>query len=124
MGWSTTRRDRACQSDKTDKSFLEKKFGPKYVLHGIAKTGKAVYAAMSMKDSPEDIFAVIMVYMWGDFGGDHNFAFKFVDETMGPSADECPSAILDLLTSTDDERAKAWRAACYRKAGCPMLTFC
>jgi hypothetical protein len=38
-----------------------------------------------------------------------NFTYKYVDETMGPAEDDCPKAILDLLTPTDSEYANDWR---------------
>jgi hypothetical protein len=40
------------------------------------------------------------------------FGYKDMDETMGPCAQDCPKAILDLLTPTGSPYAIAWRAAC------------
>lgn len=43
----------------------------------------------------------------------HNFAYKDMDETMGPYQYGCPKSILDLLPPTDNEYAIAWRNKCY-----------
>ena len=40
------------------------------------------------------------------------FAYKDMDETVGPYEAECPAAILDLLTPTDNALALAWRERC------------
>lgn len=40
------------------------------------------------------------------------FGYKDMEESMGPSERNCPEAILDLLTPTDHEFARRWRAAC------------
>lgn len=41
-----------------------------------------------------------------------NFAYKDMDETVGPCEDKCPAAILNLLSPTDHEWAIAWRERC------------
>ena len=43
----------------------------------------------------------------------YNFAYKDMDETMGPYKIDCPKGILDLLTPTENEYALEWRKACY-----------
>ena len=43
----------------------------------------------------------------------YNFAYKDMDETMGPYKYDCPKGILDLLGPTDNEYAKEWRRLCY-----------
>ncbi len=40
------------------------------------------------------------------------FAYKDMDEAAGPYEAECPAAILDLLTPTDNDFALAWRERC------------
>ena len=42
-----------------------------------------------------------------------NFAYKGMDESMGPYRYDCPKGILDLLTPTESEYANEWRKACY-----------
>ncbi len=40
------------------------------------------------------------------------FGYKDMTETMGPCEAECPEAILDLLTATENTFALEWRARC------------
>ena len=42
-----------------------------------------------------------------------NFAYKSMDETMGPNQCDCPKGILNLLTPTESEWANEWRKKCY-----------
>jgi hypothetical protein len=44
------------------------------------------------------------------------FGYKDMEESMGPYSFDCPAAILDLLTATDNENALAWRAKCHEAA--------
>lgn len=44
------------------------------------------------------------------------FGYKDMSEAMGPCECDCPEAILDLLTPTDAEYARKWRAACRAQA--------
>lgn len=41
-----------------------------------------------------------------------NFHYKEMDETMGPSQDNCPDWILDLLSHTENRYANKWRERC------------
>lgn len=43
------------------------------------------------------------------------FAYKDMDETMGPYNYDCPKSILDLLSPTDNEWANEWRQKCLNK---------
>lgn len=42
-----------------------------------------------------------------------NFAYKDMDESMGPFQYDCPKGILDLLDPTEYECAQEWRKKCY-----------
>lgn len=44
------------------------------------------------------------------------FGYKSMEESMGPHECECPKSILDLLTPTDAEYARQWRARCLEAA--------
>jgi hypothetical protein len=44
------------------------------------------------------------------------FGYKDMDESMGPCERDCPEPILDLLTPTDHEYARRWRADCRANA--------
>ena len=69
------------------------------------------------EDIPEnerEVFAVIFLTST-DIKQYFNFAYKPMDETVGPYQYDCPKGILDLLTPTDNEYAKEWRKKCYEK---------
>ena len=44
------------------------------------------------------------------------FGYKDMSESMGPYERDCPEPILDLLTPTDHEYARRWRADCRANA--------
>lgn len=43
---------------------------------------------------------------------DGEFGYKDMDETMKPYYYDCPNALLNLLSPTDNEHANIWRAKC------------
>lgn len=49
------------------------------------------------------------------YGECENFCYKDMDESMGPYYTNCPERILKLLTPTEHEYAKSWRAECWAK---------
>lgn len=60
-----------------------------------------------------DVFAVICLVNWNPKARDgYHFAYKQMDECVGPCEAECPERILDLLTETDKPHAIDWRARC------------
>jgi hypothetical protein len=62
------------------------------------------------KETPGDIFAVVCLVRWSPRAADgHVFAYKDMDESMGPCEDHCPEAILALLGSTTSQSAIDWR---------------
>ncbi len=46
---------------------------------------------------------------------EYNFGWKDMGEDEGPYYYDCPEKILKLLTPTDNEHAKGWREACWKK---------
>ena len=43
------------------------------------------------------------------------WGYKLMDETQGPSEDDCPASILRLLTPIDSDYANDWRRRCAAK---------
>ena len=91
----------------------------KYDLLKSAMVGSTHYAAVrktifATETEPEsvEVFAAITLTRI-DNKDYYNFAYKDMDETMGPCEGKCPKAILDLLTPTEYEYAKEWRKRCY-----------
>src|SRR3546814_17645091 len=58
-------------------------------------------------------FAVVCLVRYTPRARDgYIFAYKDMDETVGPCASKCPASILSLLTPTESQWANAWRARC------------
>jgi hypothetical protein len=85
------------------------------VLASSCLNNRVWYAAVepSTNGVPGPVFAVVCLVRWNprDKEG-YVFAFKDMDETMGPCEAECPERILNLLGPTDDEHALDWRRRC------------
>jgi len=112
MGWVHTRRVPWVD----DEQFIKERItGDNYVLLGIAKTKDAFYLAIHHIRTPDQVFAEIIQYEWYD-DGDLNFLYKDMSENCGPQQDDCPIAILDLLSPTDNKYALDWRTICRAKA--------
>ena len=76
---------------------------------GEDENGKSIYEPL-----PEDeqkVFAVVFLTSV-DSKDYFNFAYKDMDESMGPCYYDCPKSILDLLSPTDNEYALNWREKC------------
>lgn len=86
------------------------------------------YAALELNrsDRPREVVGLVCLVRYNprDREG-YVFGYKDMDETMGPCECECPAAILDLLTPTDNGHANEWRARCranlIRRAAKPKL---
>lgn len=75
------------------------------------------YAAVERIDKTtgkRDVFAMVCMLAY-DHSQFYNFGYKDMDETCGPNQTECPKRILKLLTPTDHEYARNWRAACWER---------
>lgn len=134
MGWTSYH---VSQTYKNGKSFIDRKAEcdkmfitdavswktheviGKYELLMSAMVGGTHYAAVrktifATETEPESVkvFAAITLTRV-DNNDYYNFAYKDMDESMGPCEDKCPKAILDLLSPTEYEYAKEWRKRCY-----------
>ena len=89
------------------------------VLRSALVSMRTYYAAVEVLrlDKPREVFAVVCLVKYNprDREG-YIFGYKDMDETMGPYESECPVAVLDLLTPTDNQYALEWRARCCRAA--------
>lgn len=85
------------------------------VLRSALVRMRTYYAAVEQlrNGRPREVFAVVCLVRYNprDREG-YIFGYKDMDETMGPCESECPPAILDLLTPTDHDYARAWRERC------------
>ena len=76
---------------------------------GEDESGKSIY-----EDIPEDqreTYGVVMLTKT-DMKDYFNFFYKEMSEDIGPYESKCPKGIIDLLSPTESEYAKAWRNRC------------
>lgn len=96
-----------------------KKITGKYEVLKSSMVGSTYYAAVkktifATEEKPEDIKVFAMVCLTSTDSKDYyNFAYKDMDESVGPYKYDCPKGILDLLTPTEYEYANEWRKQCY-----------
>jgi hypothetical protein len=87
------------------------------VLRSTVRAG-AYYAACQSYTAEGDIrtFAIVCLVRWnpGARSGEE-FAYKDMDETMGPYKYDCPASILNLLGPPGNDYAAEWRAACRQR---------
>jgi hypothetical protein len=82
-----------------------------------ALIGRRVYYAavecVRTDSGKRDVWAAICLVRYNPRAADgYIFGYKDMEESMGPYECRCPEPILDLLTPTDREHARQWRARC------------
>ncbi len=117
MGWTSYHATRYDENGKVDRK-AECDYCVNRVEHlQVLKSrmvGTVYYAAV-LDSRTNDVFAAVFLTSGADRHDPYfNFGYKDMPETVGPSERKCPKAILDMLTPTDHEWAKEWRADCYR----------
>ena len=98
------------------------------VLRSALVKMRTYYAAVDVlrPDRKREVFALVCLVRYNprDREG-YVFGYKDMEEAMGPCEAECPPAILNLLTPTENAYALAWRercrAAAARRAAKPRL---
>lgn len=134
MGWTSYHVDKTYKNGKPfidrkaecDKMFISDAVSWKthevigrYELLKSAMVGSTHYAAVrktifATETEPESVKVFAAVTLTKVDNKDYyNFAYKNMDESMGPCECKCPKAILDLLTPTEYEYAREWRKRCY-----------
>lgn len=114
MGWTSFTPSVPRQ---TTAEILSAEFGSAILLKH-ATIGGTFYAAASSKSEPETVFGLVVLV---ERRGGH-FAYKDMDEGMGPYESQCPLEILDMLSPTASESANRWRERCRVNAGQPAAT--
>lgn len=109
--------DRLCNSDMVE--WDSNKVIGKFEVLKSTMVGSTYYAAVkrtkfATETKTESSYVFAAVFLTSVNNKDYcNFAYKDMDETMGPYQYGCPKSILDLLSPTDNEYAKKWREGCY-----------
>ena len=114
MGWTTYLATKYKKNGTVDrKAELDQYWsGDMHEILKSAMVGSTYYAAVKNKDTGE-VFAAVFLTSSG--GKDHhNFGYKPMTESCGPTEAKCPTGILALLTETKNEFALRWREKCRR----------
>ena len=120
MGWVVTRR----APRMSDRSFFSAELRDTLVVKGsildCATVGQVFYALVAERDDAtgrarKPSMFVIAFRRWR---GPHNFAYKVLDESMGPTAARCPRRLLEQLEAArpvpPNDLAAAWRERCWK----------
>lgn len=125
MGWLSMT-SAGMGGHSTPKSYLDAQFTYSRTLDGGATRGMRVidsafvgnrvwYAAAEIiqDDEPQYVIALVCLVKWNPGARDgYLFAYKDMEESMGPCETGCPARILRLLSPTDKEHALDWRRRC------------
>ena len=123
MGWDGTYTNMYKNGKVDVKRFLDNEFtwksesGQENTVIKSAMVGSVYYAAISVKNHPQDgdsVFCAVCLTSTKRQDG-CNIFWKSMTEYDGPINYDCPIGILKLLTPTDSEWAKNWRLKCYTK---------
>ena len=93
--------------------------GSSRVLLSALLNMRVYYAAVEqLRDGRErEVFAVVCLVHYDPCDREgYVFGYKDMTEVMGPNEADCPEAILDLLTPTEQPYAIAWRERCRTSA--------
>ena len=85
------------------------------VLASSCPGNRTYYAAAQelVDGKPGSVLAIVCLVRWNPRSRDgHQFGYKDMSENMGPCEADCPGAILDLLTPTENAYALDWRERC------------
>lgn len=120
MGWMYTNKLKGLPIKK----FFEERFNYDHGKEGSGKIlicrthtyARESYMAYQVVDRHGNSKVIALVCLLGFRPHDHyNFGYKDMDENMGPCSYNCPKDILDLLSPTDNDTAKAWRHECLKR---------
>ena len=116
MGWTFTEKPKDVKRWFEDSLTWETETNTNRCLRSSIRLNEA-YAAVETIDKEtgeKTVWAAIYLLQYTR-AKDYNFGYKEMDETCGPYACNCPTAILDLLTPSFNEYneyAKNWRQKC------------
>lgn len=130
LGWTWTaathiRNGKIDRKAECDAYFMEGLNRGHYQVVKSSMVGSTYYAAvkalkkcnpdgngyMDIPPEEQSVFAVILLTST-DKKSAFDFGYKDMDETVGPYKYDCPRAILNLLSPTDNAYALEWRRVC------------
>ena len=111
MVWRSFHTDRYARGNIDRKSTIEcDLLPPELTVVKSAMVGAIYYAGVKSKGT--DVISGIVVRTKVSNNSENNFNYIFYYETDLPEYFDCPKAILDILTATEDKRALRWRNLC------------
>lgn len=125
MGW-TSMTSAGMGGHATPKAYLDDQFTYSRTVDGGGTRGMRVidsacvgnrvwYAAAEIVEDgePQYVIALVCLVRWNPKARDrYVFAYKEMEESMGPCEAGCPARILRLLSPTANEHALDWRRRC------------
>ena len=107
MGWVSYHREKG----ESDRAHLSRELldNTAHEIVTCASKNGVFYAAVRTNATGE-VWALVVLMR--RTRGEFNFAYKDMDETVGPTAVDAPPAVLDALTPTTNDYALAWRERC------------
>jgi len=118
MGWDYYPKPDNVRQDLDDNRTWTSERGTYRVLKSAIVRMREYYAAVEFIDKAGSRTVFCSVAMLDFRPRDpegYTFGKKDMDETMGPNIDNCPAAILDLLTEPENDWARDWRIRCRAK---------
>ena len=129
MGWTETyyysKLTQKERRQELDKLFTWENASSAYSIERSAIVGNTYYAAVRQENKETqaiDVWGVVCLMSERKDGCGYWYGYKDMSEDMGPYYYDCPVAILDLLTPTDNEDANEWRDKCREYAKKPKLS--
>jgi hypothetical protein len=105
MGWTAGYLDRPFSAEAAIAFALGDEFMNRVLA--TARYGTVIYVAVRASDS-DDVFGLVLLAERRD-----GVLFtKSINENAGPTQDECPARILDLLSPASSKCARRWRERC------------
>ena len=105
MGWTSSRSHQS-KKQLTAEILSDYEREEKYTVLGSASAQGVFYLAVRTADAPKGI---ILVYLVEKHRGE--WAWKGMDESMGPVILNCPLSLLELTEGDGSQTGKSWREA-------------
>lgn len=115
MGWTFYPKPQNVKADLDNQLTWQSETGARRVLDSAIVGANEYYAAVEYIDPQgnREVWAAVFLLKFCPKARDgYTFGYKDLTENCGPYAWRCPIRILELLTETQNEYARAWREKC------------
>jgi len=115
MGWDVTQVGSNITTKKYIEYYIKTSYNDSYeivkIVEGKNNFGEKAFYVAAKKKGDNNVFAV--VFLTRRKNG--SIAVKVIGEAMGPAQIEAPANFIYLLSPTENEWAKQWRADCINR---------